>query len=129
LPEFAMEITNSSKMLPVLACENLQQIKAFKQARAISSKLGNKDSLPEQLIHLPFPSITGECRMYRSSPENKIFVSDKQPKIKAIAEKLPESVLNYYSAVIPKEISGKKIRTRKDFAESFSYLQKKIGCG
>ena len=126
LPEFAKEITNSTKTIPLLACENLQQVKALKQAQIISKKIGNKKILPEQLIHLPFPNLKGDNRMYRSNSENKIFISDDIQKIKALVKKIPENVFFYYANIWPKELLTKPIKSREDFTQFFSSLKKKL---
>lgn len=126
-PEFVKEITNSTKAIPLLACENLQQIKALKQAQIISKRIGNTGAIPEQLIHLPFPNLKGDNRMYRSNNENKIFISDNAKKIETLLQKSPENVFFYYSNIWPKELLDKQIENKADFTQFFSGLQKKLG--
>ena len=127
LPQTVQKLLDLNTPLPLMACENIQQLKAVKNAQAMSVLKGDYVNGPHQLIHLPFPSISGDNRMYRSLPQNKIYLSDNRDRILKLLKGNPKKVLNYYLQVWPSELKIEKLETRKDFATFIQNLNMTIG--
>lgn len=127
LPQTVQKLLELGKAPPLLACENLQQLKAVKNAQAISTLLGDYNNGPHQLIHLPFPDITGDNRMYRALPQHKIYLSDGKNRILKLLKGAPKNVLEYYLQVWPPELTNKELKNRKDFASFVENLNETVG--
>jgi len=82
---------------------------------------------PHQLIHLPFPGISGDNRMYRSLPQSKIYLSDDKSRILKLLKDAPKNVLEYYLQVWPPELKVKEMKNMKDFASFIENLNELVG--
>jgi hypothetical protein len=99
-PNVVKEFLGEKFACPILAAENLQQLKIIKLARIVCNMNGQFETEPHQVVHFPFPSLSGDMRMYRS--EDKFYLTSDSSKIK------DKNVLSFWSNAFPEQLTEKK---------------------
>jgi len=105
IPGFIRAVTGERNK--ILVAENSNQVKAVNAAIDYWNFTNPSEPYcgPFQLVHIPVPSTTGEKRMYRSFPRNKIFLTRDSVYVrKQISKSSPESI-RFWKKSLPAEVA------------------------
>jgi hypothetical protein len=105
LPSLIDNLSDHNKP-KVLVAENSHQSKAVNLAIQINDIMFNDFTGlgPFQFVHLPVPDSSGGNRMYRSTEDQKIYLTENRSELKKKLMGCKPRVLDYWFRVMPPEI-------------------------